>query len=174
MTGAVPAAHHVAWIGLGSNLDNPAHHLRDALADIRAVPGVALLAGSRLYRTRPVGGPTGQPDFCNACAALACDMPPLALLDALQAIENAHGRVRDIRWGPRTLDLDILAYDDRTMTHPRLRLPHPRATSRAFVLVPLVDIAPTLELDGARVIDWLAGIERADVTDWDTALGGAP
>lgn len=146
---------HAAWIGLGSNLDNPKQHIRHALDDLAALPSVRFLAGSQLYRTTPVGGPQGQPEFCNACAAVACDLTPLKLLDALQGIETAHGRVRDIRWGPRTLDLDMLAYDNLCMTHERLCLPHPRVTQRAFVLVPLAEIAPALVLEGERVIDHL-------------------
>lgn len=160
-------ARHVAWLGLGSNLDDPAHHLRDALAALSAESGIEVLAMSRFYRTTAVGGPAGQPDFCNACAAVVCELGPLALLDVLQAIEGAHGRTRDVRWGPRTLDLDMLAYDELTLAHPRLRLPHPRAAERAFVLVPMADIAPTLALGGTRVIDLLAGVECADVADWD-------
>lgn len=159
-------AGHVAWIGLGSNLDAPERHVRRALAELAALPASRLLAGSHLYRTAPQGGPAGQPDFCNACAALACELAPLALLDRLQALEAAHGRVRDVRWGPRTLDLDMLAYDDLRMTHERLRLPHPRAAQRGFVLVPLADIAPALELDGLRVIDHLRRIGGDGVVAW--------
>src|SRR5699024_10694895 len=92
----VMQARQVAWIGLGSNLDQPACHVRAALDALTVLPGCRLLAASALYRTTPVGGPPGQPDYCNACAALACTAcTPLALLDRLQAIEHAHGRVRD-------------------------------------------------------------------------------
>src|SRR5699024_11147345 len=127
-----------------------------------------LLAASPLYRTTPVGGPHNQPEYCNACAAVATGLTPLRLLDALQDIEAAHGRVRDVRWGPRTLDLDLLAYDDVRMVHPRLQLPHPRAAQRAFVLVPLADIAPALMLDGRRVIDHMHSIGRDGVMAWRT------
>jgi len=160
-------ARQVAWIGLGSNLDQPACHVRAALDALTVLPGCRLLAASALYRTTPVGGPPGQPDYCNACAALACTAcTPLALLDRLQAIEHAHGRVRDVRWGPRTLDLDMLAMDAITMRHPRLQLPHPRAAVRAFVLVPLAQIAPALRLHGRRVTDLLASVDCSGVQLW--------
>lgn len=159
-------ATHVAWLGLGSNLDDPQRHIRRALDDLAAMPGAQLLAASRLYRTAPVGGPAAQPAFCNACAALACTLTPLALLEAVQSIESAHGRVRDVRWGPRTLDLDMLAYDNQSMQHERLYLPHPRAADRAFVLVPLADIAPALMLHGRRVVDHLAGLDTSGVALW--------
>lgn len=157
---------HVAWLGLGSNLDQPQQHVRRASADLAGLSGVRVLATSALYRTVPVGGPPGQPPFCNACVAVACRQSPLALLERLQAIEAAHGRVRDVRWGPRTLDLDMLAYDDLRLRSERLCLPHPRATQRAFVLVPLAEIAPALVLAGRRVIDHLARVGTAGVARW--------
>lgn len=158
---------HVAWVGLGSNLDDPAGQLRRAVDELDATPGMALLAVSSLYRTVPVGGPAGQPMFCNAAAALATGMQPRALLAALQAIEAVHQRVRDVHWGPRTLDLDILAYDDRRLDDPDLCLPHPRAHERGFVLVPLTEIAPALTLGGhGRVIDCLARVDCSDVQRW--------
>lgn len=169
MNQAVVQRRRVAWVGLGSNLGQPASHVRQALDDLAAVPGLLPLAVSRLYRTTPVGGPADQPDYCNACAAVTCDLSPLALLDALQGIEAAHGRVRDVCWGPRTLDLDMLAYDDVRMQHARLQLPHPRAAQRAFVLVPLADIAPALLIDNRRVIDHLRSVGRDGVCAWPVA-----
>lgn len=164
-----PAGRHVAWIGLGSNLDDPAGQLERALDALGATPGVAMLAVSSFYRTAPVGGPAGQPMFCNAAAALATDLAPRALLQALQAIEAAHDRVRDVRWGPRTLDLDILAYDERRLDAADLILPHPRAHQRAFVLVPLAEIAPALVLGShGRVIDCLRDVPCDDVQPWPT------
>jgi 2-amino-4-hydroxy-6-hydroxymethyldihydropteridine diphosphokinase len=143
---------HVAWIGLGSNLDTPGKRINAAITALAR--RLRLLVASTRYRTTPVGGPSGQPDYCNAAAAVVTEDAPLTLLDTLQAIEADAGRVRTIRWGPRTLDLDLLAYDDIMLDHPRLRLPHPRAHTRAFVLVPLAEIAPALELEsGRRVID---------------------
>lgn len=159
---------HVAWVGLGSNLDGPAEHLTRAVEDLRATPDVRLLALSPYFDTAPVGGPPDQPTFCNACVALATRRSPWALLDLLQAIEQRHGRVRDIRWGPRTLDLDVLAFDDRRIDDPRLIVPHPRAHERGFVLAPLARIAPALRLaDGERVIDSLAWVDGSGVVPRD-------
>lgn len=157
---------HVAWLGLGSNLDAPAAQLSRALERLAVEPALRLLATSSFYRTVPVGGPPGQPDFCNACAAVALDCNAYRLLAITQAIEQAHGRVRDIRWGPRTLDIDLLAFDALTLSGPRLTLPHPRAGERAFVLVPLAEIAPALNMDGERVADRLMRIGNAGVEPW--------
>lgn len=138
-----------AWIGLGSNLDEPAKQIRRAADALAALPDSQLLALSPLYQSRPVG-PQDQPDFVNAVAALRTTLQPLALLDALQAIEQAHGRVRLRHWGERTLDLDLLLYDTLTLDSPRLTLPHPRLTERDFVLRPLLDLAPALDLPDGR------------------------
>ncbi|WP_423821011.1 2-amino-4-hydroxy-6-hydroxymethyldihydropteridine diphosphokinase [Salinisphaera sp. SPP-AMP-43] len=162
---------HVAWIGLGSNLDAPAAQLRRAFAELAADHNLQVLARSSLYRSVPVGGPPDQPLFCNAAAALATGLSPLALLDRLQAIEAAHGRVRDVRWGPRTLDLDILAIDALVMDCPRLTLPHPRAHERGFVLVPLAEIAPALSLGGGqRVIDRCRAVDTRDIEPWESRV----
>lgn len=159
---------HVAWIGLGSNLDRPASQLRRALNELAAMTDSTVLAASHFYRTAPVGGPVGQPAFCNAAAALMTRLSPHALLASLHAIEAAHGRIRDVRWGPRTLDLDILAYDDLCSMDPVLTLPHPRVRERGFVLVPLAEIAPALMLGPyGRVIDCLRRIEVVDIERWD-------
>ncbi|MFO1351235.1 MAG: 2-amino-4-hydroxy-6-hydroxymethyldihydropteridine diphosphokinase [Gammaproteobacteria bacterium] len=137
-----------AYIGIGSNLDQPLRNVRAALAELDAIPQTRLVKRSPLYRSEPVG-PPGQPDYINAVAALDTELAPLALLEALQTIEQRHGRVRTLRWGPRTLDLDVLLYDDLHQTDPRLILPHPRLHERAFVLYPLSDIAPAnLEVPG--------------------------
>lgn len=160
-------SRHVAWLALGSNLDTPARHVRQALTDVAALPDVTVLAASRLYRTTPVGGPSGQPEFCNACVAIVCEHSPLALLAALHTIEAAHQRVRDVRWGPRTLDLDIIAYDQLCMDHARLQLPHPRAAERAFVLVPLADIAPALMIGPRRVAEHVRSVDCGGVAAWD-------
>lgn len=163
-----PAGGHRAWIGLGSNLYDPAGQLTRAAAELRATPGIEICAVSSFYRTAPVGGPAGQPMFCNAAAALATRLSPRALLAALQAIEARHERARDVRWGPRTLDLDILAFDDLHQTDPELTLPHPRAHERAFVLVPLVEIAPALELGAAGPVSaCLARVRHDDIQRWD-------
>jgi 2-amino-4-hydroxy-6-hydroxymethyldihydropteridine diphosphokinase len=139
-----------AAIGLGSNIDDPERQVRTAFDDIAAMPGTTLLARSRLYRTAPVGF-TEQPHFINACALVETTLAPRALLDSLLAIERRHGRVRTIPNGPRTLDLDIVLYGDKTIDEPALTIPHPRAHERRFVLEPLVDVWPDAPIPGQGV-----------------------
>lgn len=142
MTDAVRPTAVVAYIGLGSNLADPAGQVRQAMAELDGLPESKLLARSPLYRTAPVG-PADQPDYINAVVRLETRLSPLGLLAALQAIERTHGRQRDgTRWGPRTLDLDILLYGDERLREPGLQIPHPEMGNRAFVLVPLADVAP--------------------------------
>ncbi|MEA3277991.1 MAG: 2-amino-4-hydroxy-6-hydroxymethyldihydropteridine diphosphokinase [Pseudomonadota bacterium] len=136
-----------AYIGIGSNLGNPEFQVRRALAVLEHLDACRLTAVSPLYRTSPVG-PQDQPDYVNAVARLRTGLTPRALLAALQDIELAQDRCRDgTRWGPRTLDLDILLYGDERIESPGLQIPHPQLANRAFVLVPLTDVAP----DGLRV-----------------------
>ena len=130
------------FIGLGANLGDAGATLRQALQQIAALPGTQLVASSPLYRTAPVDA-TG-PDFLNAVAELATTLEPLPLLAALQAIEQGHGRQRPYRNAPRTLDLDLLLHGSRVIQTPALSVPHPRLHQRAFVLRPLLDLAPTL------------------------------
>lgn len=130
-----------AYIGLGSNLDEPLQQVRSAFAALDAIEQTRLVARSPLYRSAPLG-PSGQPDYINAVAGVDTQLDPDALLGALQAIENDHGRVRRERWGPRTLDLDLLLYGDVQRDDALLTIPHPRLHERAFVLYPLADIAP--------------------------------
>ena len=148
-------------IGLGGNLGDPRAAIEAALAGLSG-RGVALTARSRFYRTAP-WGVTGQPDFVNLCARAATDLAPEAVLAAALEVEAALGRERRERWGPRLIDVDLLAYDDRRLALPGLTLPHPRLTERAFVLVPLAEIAPDWVVAGRRVADWAAGIDRAGV-----------
>jgi 2-amino-4-hydroxy-6-hydroxymethyldihydropteridine diphosphokinase len=130
------------YVALGANLEDPERQVRTALDDLARLPETVPIACSALYRTAPVG-PPGQPDYVNAVACLSTHLRPRALLEALQGIELAHGRHRDgTRWGPRPLDLDILLYGDQQIDEPGLRVPHPEMASRAFVLVPLADVAP--------------------------------
>lgn len=140
-----------AYVGLGSNLDHPADHVRAALEELQRLPETSLAAASSLYRSRPVGY-AAQPDFVNAVAALRTALEPLALLRALQAIEARHGRerasARSFPNGPRTLDLDLLLYGDARLDQPGLTVPHPRMHERAFVLKPLLEIAPQAEIPG--------------------------
>jgi 2-amino-4-hydroxy-6-hydroxymethyldihydropteridine diphosphokinase len=131
-----------AFIGLGSNLLDPVQQVAEAIRELARVPASTLLARSRLYRTAPVG-PPGQPDYVNAVVCLETRLAPEALLTELHRIELAHGRHRDgTRWGPRILDLDILLYGDARIDAPGLTIPHPEMARRAFVLVPLADVAP--------------------------------
>lgn len=132
-----------AYVGLGANLgdDIPAA-LTAAALSLAALPGTRVAALSSVWRSAPVDA--GGPDFLNAVAALDTTLPPLDLLDALQAIELAHGRERPYRNAPRTLDLDLLLHGDQALDTPRLTLPHPRLGERAFVLRPLLEIAPEL------------------------------
>ncbi len=127
-------------IALGSNLGDSRAIMQRALRELEQTPGLALRACSPWYRTAAVGPP--QPDYLNGCALLYSQLSPLALLDTLLAVEQRFGRVRRERWGPRTLDLDLLLFGDRAINLPRLQVPHPRMRDRAFVLVPLADIAP--------------------------------
>ncbi len=139
--GAEQAAHH-AYVALGANLAGPEEQVRRALVELDQLPRSRLLRASPLYLTNPLGS-ADQPDYVNAVVSLETRLSPRDLLLALQAIENAHGRVREQgRWGPRPLDLDLLLYGRRRIDEPDLRVPHPEMTRRAFVLVPLADIAP--------------------------------
>lgn len=150
-----------AYIGLGSNLDNPAEQLRRALTALVRLPQTRLAGCSRFYRSAPLG-PQDQPDYVNAVAALDTELAPEALLDALQAIEAAQGRVRLRRWGPRTLDLDLLLYGDDILATPRLTVPHPGLAERNFVLHPLAELAPDLVLpDGRRLAALLTQSDHA-------------
>lgn len=157
-----PTATHTAYIGLGANLGDAAGALRAALAELAADPGVLRCTPSRFYRSAPVDA-TG-PDFINAAARLETTLAPLDLLTLLQAIEQAHGRERPYRNAPRTLDLDLLCYDDVSLDTERLVLPHPRMTGRAFVLLPLRDLAPGLRLQGRGLDDWLAACGEQAIT----------
>lgn len=153
------------YIGLGSNLADPAEQLRSAVAALGQLPGCRFVGVSAFYQSDSLL--PGQPRYTNAVAALDTALAPLALLDALQAIENDQGRERLERWGPRTLDLDILLFGDRLIDEPRLKVPHYQMQERAFVLYPLAELAPQdLRLaDGRTLTDLLAacpfvGLER--------------
>jgi 2-amino-4-hydroxy-6-hydroxymethyldihydropteridine diphosphokinase len=145
-----------AYVGLGSNLDDPVRQVRAALAALAALPRTRLIASSALYRNPPMGPPE-QPDFVNAVAGLLTALPALELLHGLQSIEDAQGRRRDgPRWGPRTLDLDLLIYGDTELRSEALTLPHPGLAERPFVLVPLLEVAPGLRIPGGDRIARLA------------------
>ncbi len=151
-----------AYIGLGGNLDDPLELLRSARRAIQSTAGIRELAFSGFYRSAPMG-PVGQPDYVNAVMAVATTLRPQELLRALQAIELAHGRVRTgLRWGPRTLDLDILLYGDQEIAKADLTVPHAGICEREFVLYPLAEIAPPdLSIPGkGRLRDLLAACPR--------------
>lgn len=136
-----------AFIALGSNLENPVAQLQCAFSELEKLPGTRLIRRSSLYQSAPVGR-LDQPDFINAVAIIETGLAPLALLQALLALEHTHGRVRESLNAPRTLDLDILLYDDLQCQEPGLIIPHPRMAQRAFVLEPLLEIAPDCHIPG--------------------------
>jgi 2-amino-4-hydroxy-6-hydroxymethyldihydropteridine diphosphokinase len=145
-----------AYIGLGANLDDPAAQVEYALAELDRLPATALATRSSLYATAPVGY-VDQPDFINAVARIETALAPRALLVALLDIEHRHGRQRSFRNAPRTLDLDLLLYGAAHFHEQGLTLPHPRMTERAFVLLPLTEIAPELDIPGrGRAADWIS------------------
>lgn len=132
---------HVAFVGLGSNLGDSVAILRRACQALDSLARTRLQAVSRTYRSRPVGGPAGQPGYLNAAAKLLTCLAPEALLEGLLRIEQQAGRRRTVRWGPRCLDLDLLLYEDWVLASERLKVPHPRLGERRFVLEPLAEIA---------------------------------
>ena len=153
------------YIGMGSNLATPTEQLRSAVDALAQLPKTTLAGVSSFYQSDSLL--PGQPRYTNAVAAIDSDLAPLALLDALQAIENSQGRERNERWGPRTLDLDILLFGDHLIDEPRLKVPHYQMQVRAFVLYPLAELAPqNLQLaDGRTLAELLAacpfvGLER--------------
>jgi 2-amino-4-hydroxy-6-hydroxymethyldihydropteridine diphosphokinase len=149
-----------AYIALGSNLGDSKQQLLDAIDKLSGLPNSHVLARSRFYRTPP-WGKVEQPDFLNAVIALETPLPPHDLLDALLEIERQAGRLRNgERWGPRTLDLDLLHVAGKTVNDERLTLPHPHISERAFVLLPLNDLAPDLDIPGqGRVSDLLRAVD---------------
>lgn len=154
---------HIAYIALGANLGDPAAQIHDAVKALAGLPHSRLLRVSSLYRTAPVGV-HGQPDFINAVVALETSLAPEALLDALLAIEANFGRRRDYPNAPRTLDLDLLLYGDRTIDTPALKLPHPRMHLRAFVIAPLLEIAPDCRIPGrGTAAAWLPAVRMQKI-----------
>ena len=145
------AGYTKAVLALGSNLGERNDTLSGAVADLVDPPEVRLLAVSPVVQTKPVGGPAGQPDFLNMVITVETSLAPAELLEHCQQVENKHHRVRGVRWGPRTLDVDIITYGEVRSEDPLLTLPHPRAASRAFVLYPWSLIEPAATLDGERV-----------------------
>lgn len=151
----VPAATHAACVALGANIGEPLRQIEAGFAALGALPGTRLVAKSSLYRSAPVGY-ADQPDFINAVAMIETALTPHALLDALLDVERAHGRVRDFPNAPRTLDLDIVLYGDLVLHEPGLTIPHARMLERAFVMVPLAEIAPGTLVPGRGLVGELA------------------
>jgi 2-amino-4-hydroxy-6-hydroxymethyldihydropteridine diphosphokinase len=139
-----------AFLGLGSNLGDRLATLRAAVRGLAAVPGLSMWASSRVYRTDPVGPP--QPEYLNAVLAVETTLDPRQLLEALLALERSMGRIRRERWGPRTLDVDLLTYGRSVIDEPGLVVPHPRMHERAFVLVPLLELDRDPLLPGGRSV----------------------
>ena len=137
-----------AFVGLGANLGDRLEHLRRAAALLAATPGLTVLRSSRIYETAPVGPP--QPAYLNAVLEVDTELTPSDLLGAAAAVERALLRVREERWGPRTIDVDILTFDDRSIDTPDLTVPHPRMHERAFVMIPLLELEADPPLPGGR------------------------
>ena len=152
-----------AYVALGSNLDDPRAQVERAMAELAGLHGTRRVLGSSLYRSRPLG-PVAQPDFVNAVAGLLTQLDPAELLAELQALETRLGRERPVvRWGPRRIDLDLLVHGGARIDTPGLQVPHPGIAARAFVLVPLAEIAPDLEVPGVGRVRAL--LERVDSSD---------
>ena len=144
---------HVATLGLGSNLGDRVRSLQAAV-DLLADEGVRAVASSRIWETDPVGGPPDQPPYLNAVIRTETQAGPHEVLAACNHVEADLGRTRQVRWGPRTIDIDVLLYDDLIVDEPALRIPHPRMTERSFVVLPLLELDPDPVLaDGTRVLD---------------------
>jgi len=154
---------NTAYVALGANLGDPASTIRAAFGALANLPESRVVHCSSLYRTAPVGI-VDQPEFVNAVAQLETTLAPESLLDALLDIEHRFGRIRAEKDGPRTLDLDLLLYDDQFLELPRLTLPHPRLHLRAFVLQPLAEIAPDLVIPGRGSINaWLPAVAKQGI-----------
>ncbi|MFT3847845.1 MAG: 2-amino-4-hydroxy-6-hydroxymethyldihydropteridine diphosphokinase [Propionivibrio sp.] len=154
---------HLAYVALGANLDDPVAQVSAAFEALQHLPASRLIRVSSLYRTAPVGV-HGQPDFINAVALLETGLEAEALLDALLAVEASFGRRRDFHLAPRTLDLDLLLFDEVMIDTPRLSLPHPRMHLRAFVMAPLAEIAPACRIPGrGSVAAWLPAVSMQHI-----------
>lgn len=149
-------------LALGSNIGDGPAHLRQAITAIAALEKVQRVRQSSLYRTPP-WGKTDQDWFTNAALVIRTLLPPMALLEACLRIEAQQGRIRQERWGPRVIDIDMITYEGVTSTDPRLTLPHPAAHERAFVLLPLCEIAPGTLLKGKTAEEWLAGVDQSGI-----------
>ena len=163
-----------AYLGVGSNLGDRLGCLTEAVRQLHATPEVRVVTVSSIYETKPVGV-TDQPDFLNGVVAIRTSLAPMALLEVCLRIEAGLGRVRRERWGPRTLDLDLLWFAGVVMTAENLTLPHPRMAERAFVLVPLAEIAPQLVVGGKAATVLAAGLDQTGLRkigkfDWAASV----
>lgn len=158
----------ICYIALGSNLNDPLAQANQAIAALKQLPYTVVTDISPFYRSKPLG-PQDQNDYLNAVIKLTTSLKPIALLDELQAIEKSQGRVRkDNRWGARTLDLDILLYDDLIIDNDRLTIPHYHMKNREFVLYPLFDISPELILpDNDKLFDLIQKCPLNNLKKWD-------
>lgn len=163
----MPGRDSRVFVSLGGNLGDPAQSMGAALRALDAHPQVRVTAVSSLHRTPP-WGKTDQPDFLNSAAELHTTLRPRELLELCLQTEHSLKRVREERWGPRLIDIDILLYDDRVINETGLEVPHPRMLQRAFVLEPLSELAPTLEIDGQSVGKLLAGVDAAGIKRLDS------
>lgn len=155
----------LACVGLGSNVGDRRGQICAALTGMAGTAGVEVVRVSSLYETAPWGG-VAQDPFLNAVALIQAELAPGALLDRLLALEQQLGRARQVRWGPRTIDLDLLLYDDVEMRTARLELPHPLLTQRAFVLVPLLEVMPEVRVGGVPCSEHLARLVPGEVAWW--------
>jgi len=161
---------HLAYIALGSNMGDRQNYIDSAIDGLRRTHGVEVLDVSPPVETRPVGGPAGQQNYLNAAAAVRTNLTARELLDRLQRIETDLGRQRPVRWGPRTIDLDLLLYDDEIIDDPGLTVPHPRMHQRQFVMEPLARIAPdvvhpTLKRTARQILEELTQNAHVDSGD---------
>tara|TARA_B100001013_G_scaffold60365_1_gene31642 strand:+ start:496 stop:978 length:483 start_codon:yes stop_codon:yes gene_type:complete len=153
----------IAYIGLGSNMESPKQQIKSAIKSIAEIPEIQVLKASSLYKSKPVG-PRGQNDYINAVIKIETEFMPLELLGYMQDIENQHGRIRKERWGPRTLDLDILIFGKEIIQDKNLTIPHSEIEKRPFVLVPLAEIDSNCLIPGVGVIsDLLAVNDQKDL-----------
>jgi 2-amino-4-hydroxy-6-hydroxymethyldihydropteridine diphosphokinase len=165
---APPNLWQPAYIGVGSNLDDPRAQVRRAFAKLAELPSTRVILTSPLYISRPFG-PVTQPDYANAVAGILTQLEPYALLEGLHSIEVAQGRPQEReRWGPRIIDLDVLVYGRQRLTDPQLTVPHPGIVERNFVLYPLADIAPDLDIPGlGRVIELKGRVTSEGIQKYD-------
>jgi 2-amino-4-hydroxy-6-hydroxymethyldihydropteridine diphosphokinase len=162
MSGAEAGLGFDAIVALGSNQGDKEARIAEAIQHLEEAGDMRIVARSRNYRTAP-WGKLDQDWFVNACVSVATDLSARELLKRCQAIESRMGRVREEHWGPRVIDLDVLVYRDVVSDEAELTLPHPGIMERAFVLVPLADVAPDLMIKGRTVLEWLSRVDHADV-----------